>query len=235
MNLDEFTRQLGSDPHAREPETRAARGEGPEFERAEKAARDFERRLETALLAPADPALAENLLEIPGRGSLRRPRWLAVAASVALVAGALAVTWFQARPPQAVEAYVAQHLAEDGDSVMRHAAGPVGDAEIASVLASLGVSAGEGLSRRLRLIKFCPTPGGRGAHMVVDSGAGPVHLIYMPNTPVDDGRAFATGNLHARLVALPAGGAVIIGAAARPLERVDRWVRESLAPVPARA
>ncbi len=71
--------------------------------------------------------------------------------------------------------------------------------------------------------------------MVVDTGAGAVHLIYMPKTQVIDGRSFTAGAMRAQLVALPVGSAVIVGAPDQPLDEVGRWVREGIAARPAAA
>ena len=45
---------------------------------------------------------------------------------------------------------------------------------------------GNVLADRIGFIKFCPTPGGRGAHMVVNTEHGPVTVIFMPTTRVKD-------------------------------------------------
>lgn len=236
MNLSEFKKLLGADPWRQEPESRHTNPETDrEFERAVEQAESFERQLEATLTVPVDGAWLESCIAGSHTAPpFRAPRWLALAASVLIVTGIAAVVWQQTRPPQDVQEYVAEHLSHDGQKLLDRAGGPVGGAQIARVLTGLGVTAGQPLSERVRLIKYCPTPDGRGAHMIVDTGAGNVHLIFMPETGVNDGREFGVGTMRAHLVALPAGSAVIVGAPGQPLQQVDSWVRQSINPLPAR-
>ena len=101
-------------------------------------------------------------------------------------------------------------------------------------LAQFGVMAEPQLAERVRLIKFCPTPHGKGAHMVIEGADGPVHLIYMPETPVADGEEFGFDGLMTHLVSLDKGSAAIVGGSLDQLAGLDRLVRESIQPLPTR-
>ena len=102
-------------------------------------------------------------------------------------------------------------------------------------MAAFDVKAGSGLAERIRFIKFCPTMDGRGAHMVVSTDQGPMHLIYMPNTSVADGREFLFGQMQAHLVNLDEGSVAIIGRPDQPIDAMDSLVRASIIPVTASA
>jgi len=236
MNFSEFRKLLGADPHGREPETLRARNTGPEFEQAAKEAEAFEQKLQRAVEVAVDETLLADLLEIPDQTVGRRlPAWVAMAASVVIVAGVAGVLWLQSVRPDTIEEYVAQHFGHDGASLFEKAAGDFDEAQIARVLASFGVSAGDELQDRIRFIKYCPTMDGRGAHMVVATNQGPVQLIYMPNTSVDDRAAFGFEGMQAHLVDLDHGSVAIIGGREQPVAALDNLVRNSFLPTTAGA
>lgn len=235
MNFSEFKALLGADPWNREPETLRARHSGPEFEQAAEEAQAFERKLQAALQVPVEQGWVDNLVAIGNRhGSHRPQRWLAVAASVIIVAGISATIWLQTRPPRDMQQYVQQHLAHDGAALVARATGRADGAEVAQILAGFGVVAESSLAEHIRFIKHCPTPDGRGAHMIVDAGSGPVHVIFLPATPVQDGREFRFGGHHTRLVALTQGAAALVAGEDQPLGDVDQLLRGGIRPLQAK-
>jgi hypothetical protein len=234
MNFTDFKRLLGADPWHRDPETLRARNSGPEFEQAAEQAEVFERKLQGALELPAEPTLIEDLLSIPGPsgGSRRLPGWLALAASVVLVAGSISIVWLQSRPPKDIEQYVLQHYGHDGEILAARAGRQADPRQIEQTLAEFGVEASAQLAAQVRLIKYCPTPDGRGAHMILASADGsPVHLIYMPETGVTDGQQFRFDGMQAQLLQLQAGSAAIIRTSGQPLGGLDELVRGGIAAV----
>jgi hypothetical protein len=233
MNLDDFKRLLGADPWNREPETLRARHSGPEFEQAAAEVEAFERKLQAALEVPDDPALSERILAVSAQAASRRgpPGWLALAASVVLVAGSLGIVWLQSRQPSDLGQYLLEHYAHDGASLVDRAGAVADPAELARILADFGVEASPPLAGRVRLIKYCPTPDGRGAHMVLASPEGPVHLIYMPATGVSDGQDIRFDGMHAQLLALTTGSAAMIAPDSQPLGELERLVRSSIVPL----
>jgi len=84
------------------------------------------------------------------------------------------------------------------------------------------------LAGRIKFIKFCPTPDGRGAHMIVSTDQGPMTIIFMPNTQVSDGKMVTFDQMHAFLVDLKQGSAAIIGTQSQAVESLEAVVRESL-------
>jgi hypothetical protein len=235
MNFSEFKKLLGADPWNREPETLRARHSGPEFERAAREAEAFERKLQKAMEVAADEVFLEQLLEISGRPADRRlPAWIAMAASVILVAGVAGVVWLRS-PVQwkNVEDYVASHYAHDSALMFELAEGEFDRARIAEVLASFDMAAGDDLAERVLFIKYCPTMDGRGAHMVVRTDRGPVQLIYMPNTRVTDREEFRFGQMQAHLVGLERGSVAIVGTPNQPVAAMDPRVRGALYPLSA--
>lgn len=236
MNFSEFKKLLGADPWNREPETLRARNSEPEFAQAALEAETFERKLQRAVELPVDDALLSELLEIPNRPVTRRlPSWIAMAASVLIVVGVAGIVWMQSLQPQTIEEYVSQHYAHDGAMLFGQASADFDADRVAQIMAAFDVKAGSGLVERIRFIKFCPTMDGRGAHMVVSTDQGPMHLIYMPNTSVADGREFLFGQMQAHLVNLDEGSVAIIGRPDQPIDAMDSLVRASIIPVTASA
>ena len=229
MNFSEFKKLMGADPGNRDPETLRARHSGPEFEAAAAEAEAFEKKLQGALQVQPPADLLSRIQGI-SREPVRKRNWipLALAASLLVFAGAAGLVWKQTRSWDSVESYVAEHYAHDGNRVLSLAGEKMPDEDIVKVLARLDASADKRLAGIIAFIKFCPTPGGRGAHMVVMTEQGPVTVIYMPDVPVIDGEAVSFDQMRARLVNLEYGSAAVIGSPSQDVENLVALVRESL-------
>jgi hypothetical protein len=236
MNFSEFKTKLGTEPRNRDPEMLQALDSGEEFRQAADEADRFETKLENALLVAAPENLLDDILAIPGQPPIAQPqspkrsRWMpfAVAASLLVAIAAAGTAWKQSRQWDSVEAYLAEHYQKDGAALLQRASNGIDAGEIQKVMAALNAETGEALANRISFIKFCPTPGGRGAHMVVDTEQGPVTVIFMPTTRVKDHEMVEFGDMHALLVALPSGSAAIIGGMDQPLAALDSVVRNSI-------
>lgn len=229
MSFSEFKRLLGVDPRGREPGTAQARGSGPEFEAAAQQAVVFEDKLEAALNISPPVELLGQIQDI-GRQPVRRRNWvpLAMAASLVIAVGVVGLVWKQGRNWDGVEDYLADHYAHDGATLVAKAIEAVDREEVDHLLAKLHAVADQPLSSNIRLIKFCPTPDGRGAHMVVDTDQGLMTVILMPHTDVNDGQVVEFQNMHAVLVNLAPGSAAIIGEQDQSVDLLQDLVRGSL-------
>ena len=189
MNFSEFKKLIGADPLNRDAETLRARQSSPEFEAAATEAVAFEEKLQSAVLvSPPDDLL--NQIKGISEQPIQRRNWipLALAASLLVFVGAAGLVWKQSHQWDSVEAYVADHYSHDGSTVLAKAGEKLSDQDIAKVLARLDAKADEQLTGLITFIKFCPTPDGRGAHMVVSTDQGPVTIIYMPEVQATDGK-----------------------------------------------
>ena len=199
MNFSEFKQALGADPKSQDPEFLRARESSEEFAEAAREAEVFEQKLEKATTLPMPEGLLQDILNIPGQptpiAAGRQPvadkpvrrRWipLAAAASLLVAVGAASLVYQNANQWETVEEYLADHYRYDGHTLEHRSDGsPAGDAQ--ALLADLGVSVENELSEIISVIKYCPTPDGKGAHMVLNTQTGPVTLIYMPGTEVTD-------------------------------------------------
>jgi hypothetical protein len=226
MDLSEFRRRLGAEPASQDADMRAARRAGPEFEAAAAAADRFEALLEDALDAPVPAGLVDELAAL--RTPKTRWRWpAALAAGLLLTVGAAGIAW-QLKPGwDNVEDYVVDHYRHDGPGLLGRA-GPADPARARELLAQFELDAAPGLADIIGVIKVCPTPDGRGIHMVLNTETGPLTVIYMPRTPVTDGARLAFDDLEAMLVDLPSGSAAIIG---EEVENYYALVHDSLRPL----
>lgn len=211
----------------------------------------FEHRLERAIKVDVGDDLVDALLpdltERPAASPAtsisaadprraRQPlRRLALAASVLVVLAAGVIAWQVSRPAPSVEDYVRDHYRHDGAMVLARAGDPGAAAEVTRMLARFGAAADADLADRVRYIKFCPTPHGRGAHMIVATERGPVTVIFMPETRVEAPVLLRFDGVIAEVVALEAGAAAIIGPEASVDDRLAALVRTAIRPIDGKA
>ncbi len=235
MNFSEFKRLLGADPRNRDPATLAARRSGPEFEQAARDAEAFELKLENALKIDVDEeALRCSLVPIPDREASRQrmPRhWMALAASVLLMAGAASIFWHQTRQPASLGQYVQSHYRHDGGTVLARAGSGFDPADVNRVMASVNATAGPELVGKVDFIKLCPGLDGTGAHMVLSSAEGPVTVFYLPDAEVGEARLVRFDAMEARLVSLDSGAAAIIGEPGQDHSGIEAILRRAIAAI----
>lgn len=229
MNFSEFKKRLGAEPRSRDPEMLAARDASAQFESAAVKADSFEDKLEAVIKVDAPKDLLSDIQSI-SRQPVKRFRWapLAMAASILLAVGIIGIMWQSGPRWNSVEEYVADHFNHDGAKLLASATSVVSPKEINEVMSALGTRAGSSLSEQIRYIKFCPTPNGRGAHMVMQTEQGPVTILYMPETRVEDGEKMIFEQQYALLLQLEKGSAAIISEQAQTSELVEGLVRASL-------
>ena len=228
MNFSEFKRLIAADPLNRDPETLRARNSAPEFEAAAVEAEAFEEKLQSALNLQAPSGLLNDIKDIT-RQPARSRNWmpLALAASVLIAIGAVGMAWKQSHQWDSVEEYLADHYSHDGAGLVARATDVVDEQDIIKIMASLDASVGQQLAGNIKFIKFCPTPEGRGAHMVVQTEQGPMTIIFMPKTHVTDGEIISFDQMQALMVSLEHGSAAIIGKQSQSIESLEAVIRSS--------
>ena len=235
MNFSEFKQLLGAEPRSRHPEFLRVRRSGAEFEAAAAEAERFEDKLERAVSIAAPEGLLEEITAATARDAktgAKRSRWwpMAMAASLLIAVGAAGVTWNLDRGWNSVEEYIVDHYRHDGGRVLNLA--PVNSiSEVQAVLADLDVQALPALAGIVGIIKNCPTPDGRGAHMILEAESGPVTVIYMPDTEVTDQEMLAFDGLQVMLVELPRGSAAIVAPDREVITSLYGTIRDSIVPL----
>jgi hypothetical protein len=233
MTFSEFKKRLGAEPRNRDAETLRALESDKSFRQAAEEAARFEDKLETALQVSAPDDLLDRVLAVSSDTPQPKQRnWMpiAMAASLLVAIVAAGTAWQQTRPPQNVEVYLASHFQKDGRALLGKAAAGVDADTIDRIMTALNTDTGTALSEQVRFIKFCPTPAGRGAHMVVNTEQGLVTVIFMPATQVPDREMIEFDGNHAWLVALDHGSAAIIGEMGQPVSSLDAIVRSAIRP-----
>ena len=212
MDYSEFIRQLGVDPGTRDPAFLSARDSSPEFARAAAASDRFERQLSRALGLSAPQDLLAGLQRVghPHEWQQSSWRYYALAAIILLAVISAGVIWRLNPRFDSVEQYLAYHYAEDGPILVARGEGQHAD-NIDEVLNRLNVGLTPQARSMVGLIKFCPTPGGKGAHLVFNTVHGPITVIFMPDTEVNDGEMLRFDGMQAQLLALTTGSIAVIG------------------------
>jgi hypothetical protein len=229
MDYSEFLRQLGADPTSQDPDFLRARDSSPEFQQAAQAADAFEAKLTRAMKLSSPDGLLDDILKI-SQGSTFNPsrRWpIALAAAILLSVGAVGMGWKMNHSWDSVDQYLVEHYRYDGQGLLdQSGAGPADNVQ--PVLSRFDVKAIPQLAQLIDVIKYCPTPDGKGVHMVLSTDEGPVTLIYMPETAVTDREMVEFDGMQAMLVSLDTGSIIIIGSQQQSITRLYSLVQNSL-------
>jgi hypothetical protein len=230
MDFSEFLRRLGAEPRSRDPELLRTGDSAPEFREAAAAAARFEDLLERAAELPLPPGLVDELRSLadqptapPGLGWRR----MALAAGMLIAVGAALLVWQSGQRWDSVEDYVAGHYRHDGAAALALAGGPDG-AELQRLLGEFRMAATPELAGIVSVVKNCPTPDGKGVHLVLNTTQGLVTVLYMPGTAVTDHEFLAFDDRQAVLVSLPRGSAAVIGSGEQQMEELYALLRRSL-------
>ena len=129
-----------------------------------------------------------------------------------------------------------RHWQYDGPQVLAAAAGRVqADPDhVQRVLSEFGVQLEPELLDQVRLTKFCPTPDGAGAHIVLATASGPVTLYYMPRTRLPSSPASIPleGGMEAVALNVERGSLAVIADAGTDTPELAREIARQLAFAP---
>lgn len=237
MNLLEFKRRLMTEPGNRDPEFVAARNLGAGFAVAAAESDRFERSLKQALAVPAPPRLAEEIIlrqssEATHTAIPDRMRLFAVAAALALTVAVGSIVFIERGPgPQALEQHLAWHWQLDGAHALEVSArSPTGSQQVRQVFSELGLHVEDELIERVRLSKFCPTPDGAGAHVVLETDDGPVTLLFMPRTQVPEAPLTVeiANGMEAFVVNLARGSLAVVAETGRDMPALAEEIRRQV-------
>lgn len=234
MNFSEFIRQLGAEPHSQDPEFLRARQSSPEFLQAAQEADAFEKKLTRAMDLPLPADMMESIMQIsrnPAGAAVATPWWrsMALAAGVLIAVGAAGFSWNMNRGWDSVNEYLADHYSMDGPKLIARAIGRTTQ-DIQTIFALFDVGAAPELEEIISVIKYCDTPDGKGIHMVLNTSEGPVTVIYMPATEVNDHETLEFDGMQALLVNLQKGSAAIIGTGSQGISTLYSFIQDSILP-----
>lgn len=251
MNYLEFKRQLMVDPYLRDPAFLAAKEQDAQFADAAEESQDFERMLQSAMKVEVPPGLADQIIlrtsieeglsaqPAPAVVGKVRPLWpQAIAASLfaaAITAGVM--TWKldnDKHGPGSMESFVVEHWTYDGAPALQQASAQFSSAgDLRQLLASVGVEADDALLQRIRFGKNCPTPEGKGAHLVINTDNGPITLFYAPGVS-SEANQMSLGEVVAVLINMQSGSAALLGDDESSVREVEELVKDGLHPMTTR-
>lgn len=220
MNFSNFKQWLGADPYAREAETRQARKRESSAATDAREAENFEHKLENALRVEAPEGLLVGIIARAESEATTKPvikargPWLiALAASAFMAVGAASVLLWYQQHYTSVEDYVYKHMRYDGEHVLAQAElqASVTITQVNKVLQPFATTVDANLLEKIKFIKTCPTPNGKGAHFSMATAYGPVTVIFMPQTPVAGVTQFTFENQRVHIVPLKQGSIAIVG------------------------
>lgn len=231
MDELELRRRCYAQPTDQDPAFRAWLDNNPAARDTARKAAQFDQRLSFAMRQPPIPEGLSGriLLNTAMQARKRRRRIftsLAVAASIVLSAGLVLA------PTQEPAAAV-------GDMALRHVYGEIAMLETANQVVSQTTLRGmfesmggelQGTLEQVRFAYLCPTPHGRGLHMIADTEAGRVTVLYLPETAVEPAQVqFADARFVGQTMATNGAGTLnVIGenreAVSIMRERLNRQV-----------
>ena len=173
----------------------------------------FEDSLRAGLEVPVPAGFGERMARAQG---VRRRRFLAVAATALVAAGAGTYAWLARQDPLAL-ACIDFVMKEEAKSIMM---GAMPRAEAASALAAtLPLDTIERVGKVMH-VGPCPFNGQTAYHVVLSVPQGKVTLLVMPVTRMPGSRHATKEGMHAEVMPLARGSVGIIGADVAVVESV---------------
>jgi hypothetical protein len=215
MNCLEFRRQIGAEPSASGAEIEAHRGECPACARYQD-----ELRAMDALIGRALPIDAARIRSIRAR----RPRWLALAASIVIGLSVGLALWISLpRPSLAREVF--DHVAHEPDAMSGTAL--VAPAVLAGVLDPYGTRLRPGFGN-VTYARRCIFAWRVVPHLVVQTPQGPVTVLLLRHRNVSEAVRLVEQGYVGVVLPAPRGSIAIVGRDQMDLDGVARQIFEAV-------
>ena len=229
MNHEQFRRALLANPLGTDPELEAHRAGCEDCRAFTDGVLTFEHRLVRAL--KVSMPIEAKILPF-GTRSTARPtkaaRWLALAASVAIVFVAGAGIWLT--PRSSLAADVVAHMAEEPDAWKSQTVLPVG--ELNPVLKHANISL-DPKALSVSYANSCEFRGQVVPHLVVQSPRGPVTVMVLTHEAVSKARHFDEQGYRGTILPIPQHGSIAVlmrarGTTAAEVDAVGAQVRSAI-------
>ncbi|MEO5624338.1 MAG: DUF3379 family protein [Dokdonella sp.] len=231
MDCLEFRRQLGSDPHVRDPAAREHLESCAFCADACARAHAFETRLASALAVPVPAGLADRILlaQLTGarnheRSTHRRFAWiaLAAAASIALVVGIVRVQSSTTLP-----ALVVAHVTgEERDALNLRA--PVPAEKVQQAFSDRAVRLAAAVPGDVAYVNECPIGPYKSVHMVMPENGAPVSVVYVVDHRVKASEDFHRDGFAGREVPIAQGTLVLLAQTADRFDALEHMWRGAI-------
>lgn len=224
MNCLEFRRCVGAEPAISGDEIEAHRRDCPACARHQDELRAMDALIGRALSVDAARSRKRDAEALPADTAPRRPRWLALAASVTIgIAVGLALWGGSPRPSLAREVF--DHVAHEPDAM--NGTVPVAQAALAGVLDPYGTRLRPGFGdvtyARRCIFEWRVVP-----HLVVRTPQGPVTVLLLRHRHVDRPLRLEEQGYVGIVLPAPRGSIAIVGRDQKDLDGIARQVFEAV-------
>ena len=236
MNDRSYKEIIAADPAVDLDELELAAEERVEAEAFRDEMRALDERIAAALTIdtpelkiPDLPDLeTENVAHMPtsNKSRLTPPAWIALAASVTVVAliGVRLLDSNESYPSLAAE--VVAHLDHEPQALVRTST-PVEERRLQSVVNSDGVQLDSGVGL-VTYARSCVINGNSVPHLVIQGRSGPVTLLLMPDEKVDMAEVLEGKNINGVILPVGDGSIAIIGERDEDLSKIKQQVVDSV-------
>ncbi len=206
MDHEHYRRALLADPRSEEPTLLAHRAECEDCQAFSTRLLAFEARLERAI--KDDPKPGADVLPFGLRAShaTRRPRWLALAASIVLGVLAAGGFWL-AVPRPSLAAEVVEHMVHEPQAWNTRDPVPAGELDLVLKRANMRLAA---RAPAVTYANACEFRGYLVPHLVVQSAHGPVTVMVLIHETVAKPGKFAEHGYRGTIVPVPGHGSIAV-------------------------
>lgn len=224
MNCLDFRRRVGAEPFAADAELEAHRRECPACARYQDELRAMDTLIARSLAVDAARIRKPHPAVSPASAAPRRPRWLALAASIVIGLSVGLALWISSpRPSLARE--VIGHVAHEPAAMT--ATMPIAPATLAEVLDPEGTQLRPGIGD-VTYATRCVFEGHVVPHLVVRTPQGPVTVLLLRHRNVSKPVRLAEQGYAGVVLPAPHGSIAIVSRDQKDLEAVARRVFEAV-------
>lgn len=229
MNCLEFRRLIAVQPRQLDSVARAHREQCPRCAEAHAKAMSFESLLDRSLAIEVPSTLADQILLRQTtldrqHSSGRRNLVWRMAAGVALAAGVVGMSWLALGPQETLAAMSVEHLGHEPMALT--AQGTVPNDEVSRAFERLGVHL-QRAPAAISYLRICPLGLRRALHMVVQSPAGAVTVMYVPDTETSR-RDFSERGVLGRELQIGDGVLVMLAGNRSAFDEIEQGFRAAL-------
>jgi hypothetical protein len=224
MNCLEFRRCVGAEPSASGAGIEGHRAECPACARHQDELRAMDAVIGRALAIDAARIRKGDTTALPTGSATRRPRWLALAASIMIGVTVGFALWI-ASPRPSLAREVIGHVAHEPDAMSGMA--PIAQATLAGVLDPEGTRLRPGLGD-VTFAMRCVFEGHVVPHLVVRTARGPVTVLLLRHRSVSGRVELAEQGYAGVVLPAPRGSIAIVGRDLKDLDGIAQQVFEAV-------